>query len=390
MRERKFLCIGWIPFLLCTLIMLAITLAFKWRDIEKGVAKSAQIELSTQEHTWAKVETFNRGRNVLITGTAPSEQAKLSALAVAGSAYGVREATFAGKVEASSGNTSITTRDSSEKDSYPDSSSKDTSVTDLNDSRSPSEQNAMGTTLAPAELNASSKGDKVTLSGRLSSQREADSLMADALRVFGIGNIVNNLTVTDDVAPLENTNFLSALKFDGDGVSNVNAMVNGAGLTLTGDIPNQILSKSIEKSANTQFEGPVLNQLVVSIPIIEEISCQERVNEILTQGKINFETAKSTISDDSHELLGLIYAAANRCPEATFEVAGHTDNTGNLESNMTLSKRRAQSVVDYLVELGLANERLTAAGYGPKSPVADNSTDQGRTQNRRIEFKLRN
>lgn len=390
MRERKFLCIGWIPFLLCTLIMLAITLAFKWRDIEKDVAKSAQTDLSTQEHTWAKVETFNRGRNVLITGTAPSEQAKISALAVAGSAYGVREATFAGKVEASSGNTSITTGDSSEKDSYLDSSSKDRSVTDLIDSRAPSEQNAKGTRLAPAELNASSKGDKITLSGRLSSQQEADSLMADALRVFGTGNIVNNLTITDDVAPLVNTSFLSALKFDGDGVSNVNAMVNGSGLTLTGDIPNQILSKSIEKSANAQFEGPVLNQLVVSIPIIEEISCQERVNEILTQGKINFETAKSTISDNSHELLGLIYAAANRCPEATFEVAGHTDNTGNLESNMTLSTRRAQSVVDYLVELGLANERLTAAGYGPKSPVADNSTDQGRTKNRRIEFKLRN
>jgi OOP family OmpA-OmpF porin len=70
-------------------------------------------------------------------------------------------------------------------------------------------------------------------------------------------------------------------------------------------------------------------------------------------------------------------------------VVGHTDTDGEDASNQTLSEKRAQAVADYLVKAGLPADRFTATGYGSTQPVASNDTDEGRAQNRRIEFVVR-
>ena len=61
---------------------------------------------------------------------------------------------------------------------------------------------------------------------------------------------------------------------------------------------------------------------------------------------------------------------------------------GDAEKNRTLSQARAQSVLEYIVKKGIARDRLTAKGYGPDKPIADNSTDEGRSKNRRVEFTI--
>ncbi len=73
-------------------------------------------------------------------------------------------------------------------------------------------------------------------------------------------------------------------------------------------------------------------------------------------------------------------------PELNFEVQGHCDNTGSDAVNDPLSQKRAEAVVTALVSQGVAAERLSAVGKGSRSPVADNSTDEGRAKNRRVEF----
>ncbi len=75
-------------------------------------------------------------------------------------------------------------------------------------------------------------------------------------------------------------------------------------------------------------------------------------------------------------------------PQLKVQIAGHTDNTGKAESNQALSEKRAAAVKAYLVKKGIANDRLTTIGYGQDQPVADNGTAAGRTQNRRVEFKV--
>jgi len=69
-------------------------------------------------------------------------------------------------------------------------------------------------------------------------------------------------------------------------------------------------------------------------------------------------------------------------------IEGHTSSEGTREHNLDLSKRRAESVKAYLVAKRIDAERLETAGFGPDRPVADNDTDAGREQNRRIEFKI--
>ena len=90
---------------------------------------------------------------------------------------------------------------------------------------------------------------------------------------------------------------------------------------------------------------------------------------------------------DSAGLLDRLVETALRCPTANIEIAGHTDADGDDAANQALSEKRAQAVVDYLVKAGLPADRFTAIGYGSSQPVAYNDTEEGKAQNRRIEFR---
>ena len=74
--------------------------------------------------------------------------------------------------------------------------------------------------------------------------------------------------------------------------------------------------------------------------------------------------------------------------EMTIEVAGHTDNTGDADSNRTLSESRAKVVYDYLAGKDIATDRMSFVGYGQDKPIDSNDTDDGRANNRRTEFKI--
>jgi OOP family OmpA-OmpF porin len=117
--------------------------------------------------------------------------------------------------------------------------------------------------------------------------------------------------------------------------------------------------------------------------------CQQLFTEILGKGRIRFEPKRANIDPDSAALLDHLIETALRCPNTKIEVAGHTDADGEGGFNQALSEKRAQAVIDYLVKAGLPADRFTAVGYGSTQPVAGNDTDEGKAQNRRIEFLVR-
>ncbi len=104
--------------------------------------------------------------------------------------------------------------------------------------------------------------------------------------------------------------------------------------------------------------------------------------------RLVFDTGKTTLQDSSQEQLNNVAAILKAYPNVHAKIGGYTDNTGNAAANLKLSAARAKSVMDALVAAGVDKSRLESEGYGDQHPVADNSTEDGRAQNRRIALRV--
>tara|TARA_R110002126_G_scaffold254247_1_gene397356 strand:+ start:61 stop:768 length:708 start_codon:yes stop_codon:yes gene_type:complete len=110
---------------------------------------------------------------------------------------------------------------------------------------------------------------------------------------------------------------------------------------------------------------------------------------------VQFVTGRAEIKPESHALLDAVVCLMNN-PQGDYlvngmgnlRVEGHTDSVGGNDMNMRLSQARAKSVADYLVQAGLSASRVESVGFGETNPVADNSSADGRSLNRRVEFHL--
>jgi outer membrane protein OmpA-like peptidoglycan-associated protein len=103
---------------------------------------------------------------------------------------------------------------------------------------------------------------------------------------------------------------------------------------------------------------------------------------------IEFAYAKSTFSQTSIPELMSIVKWLNQYPSVHIEIGGYTDNVSSLATNLRISEERAKSVYDFLVLNGIEPERLEYKGYGPEKPIASNSTEEGRSKNRRVEMTV--
>jgi outer membrane protein OmpA-like peptidoglycan-associated protein len=123
---------------------------------------------------------------------------------------------------------------------------------------------------------------------------------------------------------------------------------------------------------------------------VAAVKQDERGTIVTLSGAVLFASGK-------HELLPSALSKLNQVadallagdPDATFVVEGHTDSQGKTEMNQALSLNRANTVRDYLTEHGIAADRITAVGYGEERSIADNSTPEGRANNRRVEIVIK-
>lgn len=138
-------------------------------------------------------------------------------------------------------------------------------------------------------------------------------------------------------------------------------------------------------SDNFMLEGihTVLKPYVKNVILIPV-----KTGELLPLSNVFFEIDSWELKPESLSELRKLYRLLADNPSVTIEIAGYTDSTGTKEHNQILSERRAKSVVDYLLQQGIAEERLTYRGYGASQPVAENITAEGRRLNRRTEVKI--
>lgn len=123
---------------------------------------------------------------------------------------------------------------------------------------------------------------------------------------------------------------------------------------------------------------------------ITMLKSDEIKKELDTKGKavlhINFETDKATLLEDGKKAIAEIVKVLQSDGKLKLAINGYTDNTGNEEHNLKLSKDRAATVLTTIVATGIESARLTADGFGSKDPIGDNNTAAGKAENRRVEL----
>lgn len=148
-----------------------------------------------------------------------------------------------------------------------------------------------------------------------------------------------------------------------------------------------VLTASAEGFINATDSVEVLNEEV--IPVFKNLYLTPiEVGLTVRLKNIYFDFDKTTLKSESFVELDKVVEFLKTNSQITIEIAGHTDNKGSDVYNETLSQGRSQSVVNYLIEKGIDSSRLQAHGYGEAKPIETNDTEEGRANNRRVEFTV--
>lgn len=141
---------------------------------------------------------------------------------------------------------------------------------------------------------------------------------------------------------------------------------------------------------DVQVQADKAVQLEITLrPEPKEELVEVEADRIRIKQTVFFDTGKATIQARSFDMLNQVASVMLTYPSLKkVRVEGHTDDVGNQDANLRLSRERAQSVVDYLVEQGVSRERLQSDGFGSSQPLVPNSSPQNRSLNRRVEFKI--
>lgn len=251
--------------------------------------------------------------------------------------------------------------------------------------------------ISPYEWTAE-RGDAVVVSGFVPSREVGDKIIADASDVFGSAVSVTDNQQLGDGEPV---GFEAASSVGLNAINRLQdarAEIRGSALSVTGVAATEAARADIERNVENGlppgFTG-VAELTVLPTPVtadddgaLSPEQCQMEFNNLLQSGQIRFETNEAIINEASFGLLDRLAFTAQSCPSTTIEVAGHTDSAGATDYNQRLSESRATAVVNYLIVAGVSSARLDAKGFGEEQPIASNDTEEGKAQNRRIEFNV--
>ena len=232
----------------------------------------------------------------------------------------------------------------------------------------------------------------LTLTGYVPDNNVHAAIAAAAGRKFFSEKVVDNLKASIG-AP---SGFVSAVVPALGALSRLSTgtlVVSDREVRLSGDALHDAAANQIRAGLGKDFPQGWQYKADISVKPaaapVDATVCQQLFADLLGKGSIRFESGKADIVPDSAGLLDRLIETALRCPAANIEIAGHTDSDGEESANQALSERRAQAVTDYLVKAGLPASRFAPVGYGSTQPVAGNETEDGKAQNRRIDFVVK-
>ncbi len=333
-------------------------------SIQTDIQNRTSNSLSDEPTSWAKVNTD--GRNVLLSGLAPSEVLRNKAEEIALAVPGV--ASVDNQIQL------VKTGQASEN----------------------TPKSEVESIHSPYTTKFTKTVSGITLSGLVPDVENRNALIQLAENKFGVGNVIDQLQIGLG-AP---QNWLQTAKA---AISNLALFKEGAvdltdnQFNLTGQVIDNDAKTAVADNLSQLPQSFKVNldltspQVAVekSKDIIDQSSaayCATQFEQILTKRVIHFLTDSSLLKTRSEKAIMKILQFASICPNSIIEIAGHTDSRGSESYNLALSQNRARAIADELIKKGFPANMLKIKGYGESNPSSDNMTAQGQASNRRIEF----
>lgn len=349
--------------------LLLATNAIKHEAIEAELKEAAALTLAEANVEWADVAV--EGRNAVISGIAPSQDAGDAAVDLVSGQFGIHSA---------KGNFRVV------------------------EVVSPFLWTG---TYGPAGL---------TLAGVVPSQEAMDAILATAKDKFPKAAIRNEMRIAGGVPDGAWTDIASLGLTQLAKLKTGRARLLDTALSLSGETDASATVAAVKSSFSAMTDGfSGEANIVVSVPDVapelpapvSEIQepktqpviipaeaqveidrCQTAIDDIMSGQTINFRTGSAEVIPQPNPLIIRLAGVAKECPSTRIVISGHTDSVGDPDANQILSKARAQAVVNLLADESVAAKRLEAKGFGSSKPVAANTTPEGRSANRRIEFQV--
>ncbi|HIV71175.1 MAG TPA: OmpA family protein [Candidatus Aquabacterium excrementipullorum] len=227
---------------------------------------------------------------------------------------------------------------------------------------------------------------KVIASGVVPDESTRQAVLAQLRTQYGNDRVVDQLGVGNLVAPPKWSDSLQKILGTPSlkRVSRGALKVRGNVIEVSGEVENEATKQQVLSDISTQLNP---TYTVRSSLRVAAAPPAPTLDSTLANRTIEFQPGNALLTPNGQHLLDELVPILAKMPGKRFEVVGHTDSEGARDANIVLSANRANTVRQYLAAKGIPYASLLTSGAGPDHPVADNSTEEGRARNRRIEFK---
>ncbi|MGY0557654.1 OmpA family protein [Lysobacter sp. A421] len=251
------------------------------------------------------------------------------------------------------------------------------------------QQRSTPTPVAPV-ASAADAGKQVIAAGTVPDEATRAAILTRLGELYGPQRVVDRIEVDAVIAPPNwRDRVLGMLGPQLQQVSAGQLAIDGTRIRVSGQVGNEAARQQVA-SAIANAAGPdyVLKNALSDGGDDNGANPQALLDGALADRIVEFDSGSATLTAGGRDILDEMAAALAQLGNQQVQVIGHTDSVGPRQANIALSLQRAIVVKAYLEHHGISADNLGVQGFGPDRPIAENATDEGRSRNRRIEFRV--
>ncbi|MES2300174.1 MAG: OmpA family protein [Pseudomonadota bacterium] len=231
----------------------------------------------------------------------------------------------------------------------------------------------------------SASAGQVLASGTVPDEASKAAVLARLRELYGADRVMDQIAIGPVAMPANWNSYVQKLLSPAlKQIKHGQLKIDGSLVSVRGDVANEAQRQQIASDMASSLNATYTIENGLRVSNAE----QGLLDSTLANRIVEFDSGQATLTDNGRAILDEMTVALLKLRERRVDVIGHTDSHGQHVSNQALSLARAQAVKAYLVGKGIGAERLNPSGLGPDHPVASNDTAEGRSRNRRIEFRL--